>query len=165
MHRLPPVRDLLDRLNTAPLQQGDAPTRALVALNPSDAAITTALGVFPARFPVRREVGAQPVTVWDTQGNVLPCRVANERLKEDPAIAPRIWWTFDLLVVLRDIPAQGWRAVAATYGQPPPLPEEAAIWQAAEASGERLPLEETDCHAGDLPATGSLFDAPERDAV
>ena len=155
-------RSLLDRLDTSSLQRGDAPTRALVVFNTNPAAFPVALGVYSARFPIRREAGPQPVLVHNAAGEIVPCRLVNERLEEDPEIAPRLWWAFDLLLALRDVPALGWRAYAATYGQPPPVPDEAALWRAALASGLRLPVAETGCHPGDLPAAGSpgTFDAP-----
>jgi len=147
---------LLARLDTSGLQQGDAPTRALVVFNTNPDTFPIALGVYPARFPIRREVGPQPVLVRDAAGEIVPCRLVNERLEEDADIAPKLWWAFDLLLVLRDVPALGWRAYAATYGQATPVPDEEALWRAALASVLRLPVAETGCHAGDLPATGSL---------
>jgi hypothetical protein len=155
-------RSLLDRLDTSGLQQGDAPTRALVVFNTNPAAFPIALGVYSARFPIQREAGPQPVLVRDAAGEIVPCRLIDERLEEDPAIAPKLWWAFDLLLALRDVPALGWRAYAATYGQPPPVPDEESLWRAALAGGPGLLVAETGCHPGDLPATGSLcaFDAP-----
>jgi len=118
--------------------------------------------VYTARFPVRREVGPQPVLVRDPAGAVVPCRIVHERLEEDPDVAPRVWWAFDLLLVLRDVPARGWRTYAATYGPAPVLPDEAELWRAAIASDVRLPVAETGCHPGDLPATHSLYKGEKR---
>jgi hypothetical protein len=110
------VRALLSRLNTAVLlQQGAQDTVALVVVNPGDAPVERGLAVFHARFPVRAEIGAQPVTVRDAAGQVVPSCIADQSQDEDDALPPgRVWWSLELWFLADDLPAQGWRAYAAT---------------------------------------------------
>jgi hypothetical protein len=148
------VRDLLVRLNTAALlQHGGPETVALVVVNGDDAPVERGLAVFHARFPVRTEIGAQPVTVRDAAGQVVPSRIADQSLDEDEALPPgRVWWSLELWFLADDLPAQGWRAYAATYGAAPNARADAErVRQRAAAFPTRLAVYETDCHPGDLP--------------
>ena len=115
-------------------------------------------------YPRRAAVGPQPVTVRDEAGRAVPSRLGGERLDEDTVLPPgKLWWTFDIEFLVSDIPALGWRSYAATYGRPPDSAGvDEATWKAAAQRGPGggpLPAYETDCHPGDLPATGSLAPA------
>jgi len=146
------IADLLRRVDTSGLQQGDAPTVALIVVNRGERDVPEAVADFHARFPVRAPVGAQPVTIWDADGNVVPSRLASQTLTADPALPPdRLWWTLHLQFVARAVPARGWRAYAATYGRHPDS-DAPACWEKRAA----LAVYETDIHEGDLPVAGTV---------
>ena len=142
---------LAARMDTAALRQGDTPTKALVVFN-TGSAPASAVAVFRARFPVRAEVGPQPVAVRDEAGRTVPSRIVNETLTGDAAHPGKRIWEFDLLFRADDVPARGWRAYAATYGRASDAPE----WEEPAASSPTLRALETDCHPGDVPGTGSV---------
>jgi hypothetical protein len=153
------IDELLGRLNTAALVQGDpAATRALVVVNSTDAAIDVTVARFHAAFPVRAAIGAQPVTVRDERGNVVPSRLVESALTVRTDLPPdRRLWTLTLEFVGTGIPARGWRTYAATFGASPESRDrDEAFWSALPCAG--LVVYETDCHAGDLATAGS-FDA------
>jgi hypothetical protein len=158
-------RRLLDRLDTTGLQRFDGtPTKALVVFNPRADNVTFGVAVFHARFPVRTETGARPITVRDDQGRVIPSRVVDETLSaaDTPGGGNRVIWSFDLQLLVCDIPARGFRTFAASYGYDRASEAEPEAWERAQAGGPFLEVGETDCHAGDLPPVFSLRGASGR---
>ena len=148
------LKPLLDRINTSVLQQGAAPTKALVVFN-RGAAPVSGIAVFPARFPVRAAAGPQPVTVRDVSGRVIPSQITNESWTELPHLPEKRLWEFDLRLYTEDVPALGWRAYAAIYGFAPESAGDPALWR--ETDSTMLLVGETNCHAGDLPPTFSAL--------
>jgi hypothetical protein len=157
------IARLLPRLNTAPLRQGDLPTRALVVVNPGPD-VASGLATFRAAFPVRAAVGAQPVVLRDAAGILVPSRLAKSRLEESPDLpAGRLLWTLSLEFRADSVPANGWRAYSAAYSkEPAALSPPAQNWQSALPLD--LPVYETDTHVGDLPLIGS-FDIMDGDEI
>ena len=140
---------LLPRLHTLPL----APTHP----TPTPLLAPTRLR-FHAAFPVRATLGAQPVTLRDEHGTIIPSRLIESTLTAHPDLpSDRRLWTLTLEFVASDIPAQGWRTYAATFAASPEShSDDTAFWSALPKAD--LAVSETDCHPGDLPLTGA-FDA------
>ena len=145
---------IIARMDTLPLQQGGMPTRALVVFNPGEAVCGRAR--FTATFPMRRENCPQPVTVRDCNGCVVPSRLTVSSLEEQGDLpAGRVLWRMELEFIAENIPAQSWQAYAATFGfSLESQSEEVALFDALPL----LPLivRETECHAGDLPLSGTM---------
>jgi hypothetical protein len=156
------IAALLPQLNTAPLQQGDAPTRALVVLNP-DAIPYRGPVRFRATFPVRTAFGARPITVRDAYGTVVPSHLRLSQLTPHESLPPdKALWTMELEFIAI-APAHGWRTYAATFGYSSlSRADDAAFWEHQPAvSPPALRVVETECHSGTLPTTFSLADAEE----
>jgi hypothetical protein len=149
------IRALTSRIRTLPMQQGSTPIRALIVLNAGAAAVSGRAS-FAAAFPVRAEIGAQPVTVRDAAGRIVPSRLCESRLSSADGLPPdRLLWTLTLEFAVTDLPARRWRTYAATFGEAAASrSDDSAFWAALEATG--LPVGETDCHGGDLSLEGSL---------
>lgn len=111
----------------------------------------TGVAVYHAAFSIRVAAGTQPVTVREGAGDVIPSRVVNEMVRPHETLPARLWWEFDLVLFVRDIPPSGWSAYAATYEC-----SAEASFPDAPPPHDALAVAETDCHEGDLPATFSL---------
>jgi hypothetical protein len=154
MEREAAIRTLAERVETLPLQRGGQLTRALVVVNETPEE-RTGRARFAATFPIRASVGAQPVTLWDTTGDIVPSRVTVSILREDASLPTgRVWWEMALEFAVT-VPARGWTTIGATFGEAEDSrADDAAFW-------ETLPLldcavVETECHPGDLPLTGTF---------
>ncbi len=150
------LADLLRRVDTSGLHQGDTPTVALIVVNTGERDVPEGVAEFSARFSVRASVGAQAVTVRDANGNVVPSRIAFQSLTPDPALPPdRVWWTLRLQFVVANVFARGWRSYGAAYGRHLDSDAPAAFWdRAAAPDASALDVYETNVHTGDLPAAG-----------
>ena len=86
---------------------------------------------FVARFPVRREVGVQPVTVYDETGVVIPSRLVESVLVEDTALPPnRIWWSVVLEFAVTNLGVQETRPYLALYAvSPASRSGDTAFWE------------------------------------
>ena len=155
---------LLPRIHTLRLAPTNpTATRALVILSPSPTPYHAPTRLrFHAAFPVRAALGAQPVTVCDEQGAVIPSRLTESSLTSHPDIpADRCLWSLTLEFVASNIPARGWRTYAAAFGaSPESRSDDTAFWSTLPEAD--LPVFETDCHPGDLPLIGT-FDATDID--
>lgn len=148
-------RDLAERIDTLPLQGNDnVPVRALVVVNLGER--VSGRVRFAAAFPIRREMGSQPVAVRDYEGNIVPSRLTIDVITESENLpAGRVLWTMELEFVLEAIHAKSWMTFSAVFvSSPESRSKEASLF-------EQLPLlplivMETECHAGDLPLIGAL---------
>jgi hypothetical protein len=152
------LSELLARIDTDRLRQGNTPTVALVVMN-HDETRSAGLARFHASFPVRAEVGARPVTIKCHEGDVIPSRLTESVIEERPELPPgRVQWTLILEFLVEGVPPHGWRAYGASFGASPlSHSDRSELWGEWDNGTEHavLAVYETDCHAGDLPLCGT----------
>lgn len=151
------VDELLRRLDTSKLERDNALVRALVVINPGMEAVVQSRTLYKADFPIRRSVGAQPVTVFDETGSVIPSRLIRSELVEDRDLPEdRVRWVLELEIVVTVLGRHA-RTYGAMFGaSSQSRSEEGAYWDRLPTVP--LPVWETECRRGDLPL---LYPLPE----
>ena len=142
------LQAIAERINTR--TENPETSRALVVFNSTPQALT-GVAVFRASMAWPRDVLLPPVTLTDTDGEVVPSAV--REIETGPDVkgrADKVQLSFALCFAVSDVPANGWRTYLASYTDAPPLALEDFVGTLG------LLVVETTRHSGDLPMQGSF---------
>ena len=148
----PDFQSIADRINTG--TENPDTSRALVVFN-STLQILSGVAVFRASMAWPRDTPLPPVTLTDTDGEVVSSAVREMEMGPDAkGRADRVQLSFALCFAVSDIPANGWRTYLASYTDAPTLALEDFVGTLG------LTVVETTRHSGELAGTGSLEPLP-----
>ena len=142
------LQAVAERINTG--TDNPETSRALVVVN-STSQTLSGIAVFRASMAWPRNITLTPVTITDTDGEVVPSAVREMETGPDvKGRADKVQLSFALCFAVSDVPANGWRTYIASYDDAPTF----ALEDFVETSG--LTVVETTRHDGDLPLAGLL---------
>lgn len=142
------LQAITERINTG--TDNPETSRALVVFNSTPQALT-GVAVFRASMAWPRDVLLPPVTLTDTDGEVVPSAV--REIETGPDVkgrADKVQLSFALCFAVSDVPANCYRTYIASYADAPPLALEDFVGTLG------LLVVETTRHSGDLPMQGSF---------